>query len=78
MGARAWKKRSSCTLGETKSPYLLSPESRNVTRKVFLKSLSFLIFVQIIKLLFERELALLVALQGESIWKGGGGGLEDS
>ena len=24
--------------------------------------------------LFERELALLVALQGESIWKGGGGG----
>ena len=23
--------------------------------------------------LFERELALLVALQGESIWKGGGG-----
>ena len=22
---------------------------------------------------FERELALLVALQGESIWKGGGG-----
>ena len=24
-------------------------------------------------LIFERELALLVALQGESIWKGGGG-----
>ena len=23
---------------------------------------------------FERELALLVALQGKSIWKGGGGG----
>ena len=23
--------------------------------------------------LFERELALLVAFQGESIWKGGGG-----
>ena len=29
-------------------------------------------------LIFERELALLVALQGESIWKGGGGGLGDS
>ena len=26
-------------------------------------------------ILFERELALLVMLQGESIWKGGGGGV---
>ena len=28
--------------------------------------------------IFERELALLVALQGESIWKGGEGGGGDN
>ena len=32
-----------------------------------------LIFCQTITKLFERELALLVALQGESSWKGGWG-----
>ena len=31
----------------------------------------------IVVMVFQRELALLVALQGESIWKKGGGG-EDS
>ena len=31
---------------------------------------------EVITYIFERELALLVALQGESSWKGGWGGVD--